>query len=375
MRTDAARALPALGWDPCPGDVAGVRALADDLRALGGRLEDAARTALADAPAWSGPAAEQHRARVEALPRSLRCVAGSVRRLSGVVEEWSDELVRWQARADDLERQMREARAAPVVVPDALLDLRGATLEDTLHGRRPGTTVLAAVRDPSFVSPASVAAQAETLHVAYTEAALVRARTMAAAVDAGLRAPWSGGALREEPDRPLLVRLWRDGVQDGYGEWVRANAEAVDAYADGSAVASLLALVPLPAAAVVGVGAGATSALATAHLELFVDEDPVGVLTSVGEGAVGLLGAGRAGRTSGGAGRRRVPGHREGADVAQDGVGQMVTADAATDAWDLPGHYGTARRREREVRARAQEETTTEAERRRAADVQRCLGG
>ncbi|WP_299035966.1 hypothetical protein [uncultured Pseudokineococcus sp.] len=378
------RHLPALGWDPCPGDVAGARAVADDLRVVARALRRGEEDARADAPAWRGAAAAQHRARVEALPTCLRLVAGSVEAFAAVVEEWAGTLARLQARADDVERRMVLARdAVGEASLAAALVARSVAGEDVVRGRLPGTTAHARARDlleGAAAGQVAVEAEAQRLHLEHAERGAAAARRAASAVDDGLRAPWTGlvrspasldgGWVR--PRRDLDVVLERGVGEDLLAEAVHQRAGRIAAASDGAAaLAGVTALAPPPPAQVASRVLGAGSELGYAGLSLVVAEDGGRALEHLGL-AGASLGAGAVPRLLA----------RRGADAARraDAVGHGYDAalgglpgPPAPEPWEVPGYEGTARRTPGEERRRQDVARRAAVDRLRTSEVRRCV--
>lgn len=381
----AARSLPALGWDPCPGDVPGVGALADALRRLAGRLRSAQLDARADAPAWTGPAASAHREQVAALPGALGVLAGSVDALAAVLDTWADELVLLQRRADEVERRMVAARAE-VRSASAVLALgaRGTSGVDLLAGRPPGWSAHVEHRravEAAATAQAEVEAAARRLHEEYLDDAERAHRAVARTVDEGLAAGWSGRdrgdlggaeASWAERPRPTTTVVRRAVVEDLYAEGVRRHADDLAAYARGSGdVGAVLGWAPWLPAQVVARGADATGSLATASLELVVAEDPRAALGDVAAAGTSLVA---------GPGVRRALGRPGRALPVQDPAVTSLTAGAPSPpapprAWEVPGYAGTAHRDEREAGDHEERRRRAAADRDRAADVLRCTGG
>lgn len=386
MSGTGGRHLPALGWDPCPGDVEGTRAVVDDLRVVARALREGERSARADAQAWRGAAAAQHRERVEALPACLHLVAGSVQALAAVVEGWAGALARLQVRADELERRMREARDAMGEASVAAARLtRSAAGEDVVRGRLLGTTALLRSRDlleGAAERQAAVEAQAQRLHLDYAEEAAAAERAAAAAVDDGLRAPWTGlvrsaaspdgGWVHPRRDAGVVLdRLWEDVAVEA----VHLHAGRVAAASDGAAVlAEATGALPLAPAQGVSRVLGAGSELCYAGLDLVVAGDGAGALTHVGLAGTSLVAGALPRRLwRGGAdAARRVEVLEHGQDVL---VGGVPGGPPAPEPWEVPGHEGTAVRRPDEVRRRAEVARDAALDRVRTSDVRRCVEG
>lgn len=386
MSGSAGRHLPALGWDPCPGDVAGTRGVAEDLRGVAGALLAGAEHARADAPAWRGTAAAQHRARVEALPACLLLVAGSVQSLAAVVEGWASTLARLQARADELERCMRAARdAMGEASVAAAVVTRSVAGDDVARGRLPGTTAHLRGRElleGPAARQAAVEADARRLHAEHVDEAGDAARAAGAAVDEGLRAPWTGvvrrGASEDggwvHPRRDLDVVLQRGLWEDVVVETVRTEAGRVVTASDRAGVlADATGLVPFLHTQVASRALGASSELGYAGVSLVVAEDGGAALGHVGLAGATLV-AGALPRHLAGQGAtavRRVDTLRHGRDAVVGGL----PAPPGLEPWEVPGHEGTARRGAVEVRRREAAARRAARDRLRTSDVRRCVEG
>lgn len=386
MSRTSARHLPALGWDPCPGDVAGTRAVADELRAVARVLREGEQQARADAPAWRGAAAAEHRARVEALPTCLHLVAGSVQAFAAVVEAWARTLASLQARADEVERRMSAAREAMGEASVAAARVTSSVAgDDVVRGRLPGTTAYLRGRellDGAAARQAAVEAEAQRLHLDYVDASAAAGRAAGAAVDEGLRAPWTGLVRATgSPDgswvharRDLDVLLQRGWWEDGVAETAHREAGRLVAASDGAAVlADATGLLPSPPVQAASRVLGAGSELGYAGLSLAVAEDGGGALEHLGMAGTSLVAG-------------ALPRHlaRQGADTARrvdvlghgrDTALRGLPGPPAPEPWEVPGYEGTARRGPAEVHRREDLARRTARDRVRTSEVRRCVEG
>lgn len=106
VSTGYARSLPALGFDPAPGDVAATIALsrryaevATEITAVQNQVSGVNLTR------WEGKAAAAARARQTALVQGLAQPAETTTKLSAAAACWATRLATYQAEADALERQ------------------------------------------------------------------------------------------------------------------------------------------------------------------------------------------------------------------------------------------------------------------------------
>jgi hypothetical protein len=108
-----------LGFDPAPGTVDSVRALAERFAEAGRLIADAAgrcTDAMATSDAWRGAAAEEFRRRVAALPTRLHGQQDTVTAAAEVLFAWATTLADLQRQA---ERYDRQARGLLVRIADA----------------------------------------------------------------------------------------------------------------------------------------------------------------------------------------------------------------------------------------------------------------
>ncbi len=251
VQLSAARPMQALPYDPCPGDVAGVRALADACREHAAQVHAGERALGGWAPVlWSGECAHlaaQHLGDLAASGQDLRRSLG----------EAGEALAGWARRLHDLQvaADVLDAEAAEILRRRRELD--GAPRELVLDPLAGLDVARALERDRLDRELGRVADRAGALHQEYVSTA----RTYAAMMDAAA------------PARTAAARWWRqgwDGVHDGGTHQVRRIARGLEWAATGSgavaAGAGLVAVVAPPTAAVAApvataAGVGAAGAL------------------------------------------------------------------------------------------------------------------
>jgi hypothetical protein len=107
-----ARPMPALGFDPAPGDVGIMRSLAHRQHAAAGELRQARKQVQnADLSSWQGQAGSVARPVANQLARTLGDAASAADRLGMVSHTWAGQLATFQAKADALEKQAAAAAA------------------------------------------------------------------------------------------------------------------------------------------------------------------------------------------------------------------------------------------------------------------------
>jgi hypothetical protein len=154
------RSLPALGFDPAPGDVDLTRNLARQHS----RVALEARQVLAlierlNLSSLQGRAADVLRAAQGTFPPALRNTASAAESLQSAASSWADQLSGFQAEADALERQA----AAATAQQQALL-ARQATLP-------PGSIVVTDDLHTASTTVCGIHGQAQDLHQRYLAAA------------------------------------------------------------------------------------------------------------------------------------------------------------------------------------------------------------
>jgi hypothetical protein len=230
---------PNLGFDPCPGDLAGYEALAAYTTRSAAALTEAARTlASAGSEQWRGQAADAFRTHVRAdvLPLASGA-AESLSRAAAALHDWSLTLAGLQNDARALDQQ-----AAPYQVQLTAV-LRSSGLPATAQPPYPATLKRAQLSQANEATAAlaSITARADEIHAEYLAAVQ---RTAGQLEDAGNMAPQPPG---------LFASLWHDAASDwddaigGLGDFVHDKAlwEFISGVANIIAtVAGLLALFP-----------------------------------------------------------------------------------------------------------------------------------
>jgi hypothetical protein len=155
-----ARSLPALGFDPAPGDVG----LTRNLARRHFEVAQEARQVLTlverlDLSALQGKAADALRTVQGTFPPALRNTASAAETLQAAASSWTNQLSGFQAEADALERQ-----AAAATAQHQALQARQATLP-------PGTAVLTDDLQTASATVNGIHAQAQELHQRYLAAA------------------------------------------------------------------------------------------------------------------------------------------------------------------------------------------------------------
>jgi hypothetical protein len=109
----AARDVPGLDHDPCPGDVPAVHRLAGDLRSRADGVGAAAAACRAWGPTgWRGEAAEEAQQAVADLADGLAPLRRSFEDAAVVLERWAVELDAMQARPPRSARRRRSCTVA-----------------------------------------------------------------------------------------------------------------------------------------------------------------------------------------------------------------------------------------------------------------------
>jgi hypothetical protein len=155
-----ARSLPALGFDPAPGDVGLTRSLARQHSLVA----QEARQVLAllerlNLSVMQRRAADALRAVQDTFPPALRNAASAADSLQAAASSWADQLSAFQAEADALERQ-----AAAATVHQQAVQARQATLPT-------GSLLLTDDLQAASASVSGIRGQAQELHQRYLAAA------------------------------------------------------------------------------------------------------------------------------------------------------------------------------------------------------------
>jgi hypothetical protein len=181
--TGYARPMPALGFDPAPGDVGSTTDLARRYAEIAAEVAAVqAQVVGIDLARWEGKAAAAARARQAALVQALAQAADTTTRLSEAAARWSPRLTTYQAEADALERQAAAEQAN----------------HQYLTTRAPQVPQLTSDLAESATAMTAIHAQAEQLHQEY----LATAASILTEFD--LRAWWdSTDDIRKYPEGVL----------------------------------------------------------------------------------------------------------------------------------------------------------------------------
>jgi hypothetical protein len=274
-----ARYLP---YQPCPGDVDAVRALATRWRVQGDAVARVRRRLEGWDPArWQDSASRAAVARLAGLHRAAAALSSSLADAAAALDGWAQRLSALRAEADALDAEAGELHRA---LDERAVDALG---HDTLAAQLDWGE--AARRDALRLELAAVERRADALHDRY----VAESRAASQVLDA--TAPTDAHAL-DRWDRGL-----RDLTDDGVRLVGRTGARVLDIHATtagrASAVAGTVSLVVPPTAAVLGpVGLGLAGASLQNRVVLSEvadgSGDAVGWATlGVGLGAVGTTGA------------------------------------------------------------------------------------
>jgi hypothetical protein len=140
--TGYARSMPALGFDPAPGDVGSTIALARRYAEVAAEVTAAGnQVAGIDLTRWVGKAAAVARARQSALAQALAQAVDSSTKLSEAAASWAARLTSYQAEADALERQ-----AAAEIANQQYLASRAPRIPELSSDLAESATALSAIR-------------------------------------------------------------------------------------------------------------------------------------------------------------------------------------------------------------------------------------
>jgi hypothetical protein len=137
-----------LGFDPTPGDVGAVGALADALRTAGGQATEAhagLRGAVAASAGWQGAAAEEfRRAGSGALPDRLLGHAEGTGQAADLLDSWAGTLSDGRLQAEQLDRR---ARALDDQISTAEANVEQASITLSVAGSRTQAEAAAALQE------------------------------------------------------------------------------------------------------------------------------------------------------------------------------------------------------------------------------------
>jgi hypothetical protein len=218
-------AFPTLGFDPAPGDVGAVTALAGSYAAAGGRVDDAHALmgrATHGAPGWTGAASEEYRAKAGEFPAPLAAAAVALRDAATALDGWAGDLGAMQTHADDLEAQARQAmrrlqhvRAeaeSAILPPDP--ELRGKLIDAARRAVSAAEEELDEIR-----------AAARRLLEQHAELALELARRLKALYDKVFP---KGPPQPLDPDALAKIVEWVLDHDRKLDKWVDDNANAIN---------------------------------------------------------------------------------------------------------------------------------------------------
>jgi hypothetical protein len=200
-----ARSLPALGFDPAPGDVGLTRNLARQHALVAREAQQVlALVERLNLSGLQGRAADALRAILGTFPPALRNTASAAETLQAAASSWADQLSGFQAEADVLERQ-----AAAATAHQQALQAQQVTLP-------PGSIVLTDDLQTAAATVNGIHGQAQELHQRY----LAAATKTAAGVEehSGL---WAG----TEPVRKVLEAVLAPLDIVAADHWVSALKE------------------------------------------------------------------------------------------------------------------------------------------------------
>jgi hypothetical protein len=150
--------MPALGFDPTPGDVGSVNNLARQYAQVTAEVTAVHdQVAGVDLAAWKGKAGDAVRARRTAIAQALAVAVDDGTRLGAAATRWSSRLSDFQAEADALERQAADADAT----------------RQYLVAKAPAVPALTADLAQSETALSTIRAKAQQLHQEYLSAAAV----------------------------------------------------------------------------------------------------------------------------------------------------------------------------------------------------------
>ncbi|GAA2024693.1 hypothetical protein GCM10009839_23200 [Catenulispora yoronensis] len=295
------RSLPALGFDPAPGDVGGTRDLGRALGGMGTELGTILSSIDgADRGSWQGQTAIAFMDHLNSdLKPAVQKCHDSFTQASSLLYRWADQLDGFQAEADRLEHEAEGKKSAVASAKTTAYGPSGTPHPTPAPAGSPEAAQ--DVKNQKALSDAQdamgdVLRRAHDLHDRY----LAAARTIADQLH-------HAGQLA--PDKPGLFDSIVDGIGDafkGAWHWVEEHADAIkfigDLLSDLSGILGILAIITAPfepLGAIFAVAAIATSAAALlTHLVAKAAGADVSWM-SIGVDALGVLpGVGMLGKTA-----------------------------------------------------------------------------
>lgn len=348
------RNLPALGFDPTPGDVGQTRDLGRSLGDMSSELGTILSNITgADRGSWVGKSAEAFMGHLDSdLRPAVQKCHDSFQQASSLLYSWADQLDGFQAQAAELERQ---AEAAQGTVSSA---------QSTVNGQpgKPGQPAAAAPGSPDAAKQATAATKNQQ---ALTDAQSALTAIINRAHDLHSRFISAAKAIADQlhhagqmaPGKPGLFDSICNDIGNAFSgawHWVEAHADAIkfigDLLSDLSGILGILAIITAPfepLGAIFAVAAVAASAAAClTHLLakaaganvswMSIGLDAFGAIPGIGafakgakvaEGAVALeraaaLGEGFAGMAK--EGRMIVGFGKDAAEAGKVGIGKLV---------------------------------------------------
>lgn len=237
----SASGFPGLGFDPAPGSLVEVGALASALASAQKQLEDAyvtVKQVASGGQEWQGDAAKGFARRLGQLPQHLDTAERAFGTAASVLHTWQDQLSGMQNQAQELEAQAETARSGLVQAganPDlALIGERftqGQALQEAEE--RYGAAVAALQAAESELN--GLIDQAEKLQQGYLSLAKEVAKTIEQAADMAPPGPGFFAGMLDGLESVLAgdVKLAED-----VGDWVKSHAYAIDAVGDMLSTAS-----------------------------------------------------------------------------------------------------------------------------------------
>jgi hypothetical protein len=241
----------ALGFDPAPGDVAGVDELGERYRRISDKLSSAADSLAAiggRAGLWTGEAADSFFEHINRLPDHLARAIDSTGRAGSALGEWAKTLRDLQDRAYDLEMKARKAKAeAEAAGNDPALGLAWQQFFDpeSLGAAQRLLDAAAARLNQAIDNLNAIQEAAQRLKDEHTEAAEHTAGQLDQAGESAPDRPRGGiGGLVDDVGGAL------GDFAMGVGEWGMENANRIEAVSgflsDVSGAVGLLADTEIP---------------------------------------------------------------------------------------------------------------------------------
>jgi hypothetical protein len=227
--SDYARPMPALGFDPTPGDDGLTQGLAKTHAQIISELQQVlAMVKGIDLSSWQGDAGAATRVLIGTFPPALQQTITTAQELQSAAGSWAGQLTGFQSEADALERQAASAAATPTPAPGAPAGPPAPSASPT-----PSPSPGPAPTPPGGQTLAQIQAQAHALNGRYLGAATSTADPVDE--DPGL---WE----KSEPIRKVLEAVlapldivaadhWIDLLKEAAGvpaEWLKELDEQIE---------------------------------------------------------------------------------------------------------------------------------------------------